>query len=274
MTRHCAPSEYVHGTAPEEQERLSQLNEFLNNRCLNELGLKPGLRVLDVGSGLGQMTCAMAEAVGPEGGVVGIERSVEQRTRAERYAHESGSRVTFREGDALALPLQEEELASFDVVHSRFVLEHLRDPQAAVDQMVRAVKPGGRIVLADDDHDLLRFDPPLPAIDHLWRAYIRLYDRLGNDPFIGRRLVRLLHTAGLRPTRNTAVFFGSCAGSPTFEFIAANFKGVLVGSRQPLLDHDLTTEAAFEDGMKELEHWRAREDAALWYTLCWAEAVL
>ena len=61
---------YVHGTSAEEQDRLSLLNDLLNERCLNEMHLSPGLRVLDVGSGLAQFTRMMARAVdSPRGSV-------------------------------------------------------------------------------------------------------------------------------------------------------------------------------------------------------------
>jgi 16S rRNA A1518/A1519 N6-dimethyltransferase RsmA/KsgA/DIM1 with predicted DNA glycosylase/AP lyase activity len=57
----------IHGTDPEEQRRLTRLNEELNDRCLRELPVKPGQRVLDVGSGLGQLTRALARAARAEG---------------------------------------------------------------------------------------------------------------------------------------------------------------------------------------------------------------
>ncbi len=117
------PSLYVHGTTPEEQDRLSQLNEYLNRRCLDELAPKRGEKILDVGSGLGQLSCALARAVGKEGRVLGIERSAEQRAGAERVRSERcpDLAVEFRDGDVLALPLTPEERGSFDIVHCRWM---------------------------------------------------------------------------------------------------------------------------------------------------------
>src|SRR3712207_769060 len=99
MTRGPSSS-YVHGTDPREQRRLSRLNELLNRSSLAELSLRPGDHVLDVGSGLGQLACAMAQAVGERGRVVGVERSHEQLAAARRHAKESGveARVEFRAG--------------------------------------------------------------------------------------------------------------------------------------------------------------------------------
>ncbi|HMB92722.1 MAG TPA: methyltransferase domain-containing protein, partial [Rhodothermales bacterium] len=152
--RSDVPDAYIHGAQPEEQQRLSLLNDLLNDACLREMRLTGGERVLDVGSGLAQFSRAMARAAGPEGRVLGIERDAAQRAEASRLAIEAGEGdlVTVREGEANALPLHNEEWGTFDVAHTRFLLEHLREPIRVVRQMVRAVRPGGRVVLTDDDH--------------------------------------------------------------------------------------------------------------------------
>ena len=73
-------SDYVHGTKPEEQERLTKLNDILNEACLRELNLRGGERVLDVGSGLAQFTRRMAKAAGKP--AVGVEYSPAQIAEA------------------------------------------------------------------------------------------------------------------------------------------------------------------------------------------------
>jgi ubiquinone/menaquinone biosynthesis C-methylase UbiE len=266
-------TQYVHGTAPEEQDRLSLLNELINNACLRELKLSGGEKVLDVGSGLGQFTRLMARTVGSSGQVVGVEGDPRQIREAVRCAAEVGEEhlVELREGDAYALPLRDEEWGSFDVVYARFLLEHVSDPLKVVRQMVRAARRGGRIVLADDDHDLLRFWPEAPAVSSIWKAYARTYDRLGNDPYVGRRLVSLLHEAGARPKRNTWVFFGSCAGGPHFDEFIANIMNVLVGARDTILVQALVDPNHFDESMAAFRIWAHRPDAALWYAICWAE---
>jgi SAM-dependent methyltransferase len=178
-----------------------------------------------------------------------------------------------RHGDAVALPLRDEEWGRFDVAHARFVLEHVPDPLAVVRSMVRAVRPGGRIVLADDDHDVLRLWPEPPGFIAVWQAYIRTYERLGNDPFVGRRLVSLLHEAGATPVRNTWVFFGSCAGSPLFPAIVENATGVLSGSRDEILKTAGGEPDWFDRGIAEFNEWSLRPDAALWFALSWAEGM-
>ena len=267
-------SHYVHGTEPEEQQRLSVLNALLNGASLRQIGLEGGERILDVGSGLGQFSRVMAREVRDGGGtVVGIERDATQLAEAERQAREDGEDglVEFRVGQAVDLPLKNEEWGTFDVVHARFLLEHVRDPAAAVRSMVRAVRPGGRIVLEDDDHDVLRLYPELPDTRRVWEAYFRSYERFGRDPFVGRHLVALLHEAGASPSRNTWLFFGTCAGSVNFAPMVANFVGVLDGAREAILSVGTLTDPEIDGGIDALKLWSEHPAAALWYATCWAE---
>ena len=147
-------STYIHGTSPEEQRRLSLMNDvLLNPSSLREMNLRGDERIIDFGSGLGQFTRAMARAV-PRGRVVGIERDPQQLAGARKLAGEDdgAKSVEFRPGDVINLDLGN-DWGSFDVAHARFVLEHVREPLAVVKNMVRAVRPGGRVILADDDHN-------------------------------------------------------------------------------------------------------------------------
>jgi SAM-dependent methyltransferase len=269
------PSSYIHGTTAPEQHRLSLMNDLINSGSLRELALRGGESILDVGSGLGQLTRSMARAAGPGARVVGVERDPEQLAEAVRLAHAAGEvqLLEMRPGDAMALPLRDQEWGTFDVAHTRFVLEHVPDPLGVVRQMVRAVRPGGRIVLEDDDHDVLRLWPEPPGFSAVWEAYIRTYDRLGNDPYIGRQLVALLHEAGARPQRNTWIFFGSCAGHDSFDALAQNLITILEGARDTLLVQALLKKEYFETGLQELRKWTLRPDAALWYAICWAEGI-
>lgn len=265
-------STYIHGTSPEEQRRLSLMNDVLLNQAeLRELNLRGDESVIDFGAGLGQFTRAMARAL-PRGRVVGIERDEQQLSGSRRLAKNDGEEklAEFRSGDVSDLDLGG-EWETYDVAHARFVLEHVRDPLAVVRNMVRAVRPGGRIVLADDDHDVLRLWPEPAGVNELWRAYMRTYDRNGNDPYVGRRIVSLMHAAGAQPVRSTWIFFGGCAGMEVFETLAANMLGVVLTARDRIVGGDLLSETAFEDAVRAYRAWARRPDAALWFAMCWAE---
>lgn len=264
---------YLHGTHPEEQDRLGLMNRLLNENSLAEIKLRPGERVLDVGCGLGQLTREMARQVNGAK-VVGIERSRDQLTAARQLAQTAGEAilVDFRQGPADQLPLAADEYGTFDVAHARFLLEHVPDPAAVVREMVRAVRPGGRIILEDDPHDTLRLWPEPLGFTQLWSAYMRTYDRVGNDPVIGHRLVQLLVEGGAQPVRNAWPFFGACAGqSELLQGFVDNAARILEGVRDPILALGQHDEASFVACLQAMRQWALRPDAAFWYAVSWAE---
>lgn len=268
-------SSYIHGTDPGEQRRLSLLNERLNEASLREIAVLPGERILDLGSGLGQLTRAMAKASGGPGKVIGVDFSPEQVDEASRLAREAGedASVEFRVGDAVDPPLREEEWGTFDLAHARFLLEHVPDPDSVVRTMARAVRPGGRIVLEDEDHDILRIWPEPPGVMAMWRAYIQTYVRLGNDPQVGKKLVSLLHRAGASPRRNNWIFFGGCSGSPHFSGLVENMARIMEGARDEILATGLIEERALLDAVVALRAWSERPDAGFWFGMGVAEGV-
>jgi ubiquinone/menaquinone biosynthesis C-methylase UbiE len=275
MAQDDASSHYIHGSSAEEQERLAALNDLINQSALREIALHGGERILDVGSGLGQFTRAMARVAGTAGKVIGIERDPQQMAEALRRAKAEGEEglVELRSGDAQAMPLHADEWGTFDVAHARFLLEHVRDPFGVVRTMLKAVRPGGRIVLEDDDHDVLRLWPEPVGFWQLWQAYIRTYDRLGNDPYIGRRLVYLLHEAGAKPSRNNWLFFGTCSGHVTFQPLVSNLITILVVARDAILSQSLLDRTVLDQALAALKEWGQRPDAAFWYAISWAEAI-
>ncbi len=266
---------YLHGTGDAEQSRLAAMNELINGPCLRELGLTTGLRVLDVGAGSAQMARAMARAVGPGGHVLAIERDARQRELALRLAADAGENglVELREGDATSLPLRGDEAGSFDVAVARFVLEHVADPLDVVSEMVRALRPGGRVVLLDDCHSILRLHPRCAPFRSLWDAYARSYAFLGCDADVGVRLPELLVRGGATPSRITSVFYGACAGQPEFAAIVRNAAGVVRSVRDRMLSEGLVTRHAFDEGLAALEAWSAEPGAAFWYSILWAEGI-
>ncbi len=267
---------YIHGSDAAEQSRLADLNAIINERCLAEIKVGTGESVIDFGSGLGQMSVELAQRAGSRGRVLGIERDERQIAEARRLVDDrgEGAPIEFRRGDVLAPPLRPEEWGSFDLAHARFVLEHVPEPGRVVEQMVRAVRPGGRVVLADDDHDVLRLWPEVPALDAVWRAYVRSYEVLGNDPYVGRKLPALLHAAGARPVRSTSIFFGACAGNPDFPLLVSNLVRVVDGAAGAMAEHGLLDESSVRDGLRAVEEWSERPDAALWLIICLAEGIV
>lgn len=138
--------------------------------------------------------------------------------------------------------------------------------------MVRTARPGGRILLEDDDHDLLRLDPPEPAVQRLWRAYAATYELVGNDPRVGSKLVGLLRSAGALPRKNDMQFFGACNGHATFEAMVANFRGVMETAKNLIPKASDLSPSEVEAALVAFDTWSLQPEAALWYVTCWAEA--
>ena len=267
--------DYIHGFSAAEMQRLTRMQDILNDAELSALDLRGVRSLLDVGAGLGQMSRAMARALDPGAKVVGVEREAQQRAVAEQQAADAGETglVEFRAGDATALPLADDERGQFDMAHARFLLEHVRDPLAVVREMVSAVRLGGRVVLFDDDHELLRMWPDCPEVARAWQIYWQSYGDRGLDPLVGRRLPELLHQAGARPTRITSVFYGATRGMPLFDLVVDNLVGVLDGAADGLDRTGRLARGDMDTAIAAMHTWRTRDAATIWYALPLAEGV-
>ena len=160
----------------------------------NELGLGSGQRLLDVGCGLGEAALALAEDLGEDGEVVGVDISAEMVRAARAKAGTAPCRTRFLVGDACSLAEQD---ASFDVVRSERTLQWLADPVAAVAEMARVVRPGGRVSLIDTDWSTFAIDIGDAAIAAMVRDAMRT--ERGRPSNIGRRLDQLVRDTGLVP---------------------------------------------------------------------------
>ena len=260
-------SHYIHGSAPEEQQRLSLLNALMNARCVEKIQIPTGSRILDVGSGLGQFTHMLSQLSGTTGYCLGIERDQRQLEYAQRF---KSATVEFRAGDAMNLPLTEAEAGTFDIVHARFLLEHLSDPFQAIQQMKKALRPGGKIILADDDHQAMILFPIPDGFENLWAAYMDVYIQAGNDPFIGRKLPKMLVDAGFNSVRNDTAFFGDFAGTKTFDDFSLNLIEVIGTARELMFENELISENAYQAAMDSLKKWTQSNQATIWYQLCFA----
>src|SRR5690242_2634129 len=151
------------------------------------LALKEAEHVLDIGSGPGFLAAEMAAEVGPEGRVVGLDPSASMLALGRRR----DAPVEFVEGDALALPFPDE---SFDVAVATQVYEYVADMPAALAEARRVLRAGGRLLILDTDWDSVVWH----STDHarMQRVLLKWNDHLA-DPYLPRRLPRLLREAGL-----------------------------------------------------------------------------
>jgi ubiquinone/menaquinone biosynthesis C-methylase UbiE len=160
---------------------------------LLQAGLTPGMKVADFGCGIGAVTRMLAEIVGPEGHVTGIDASADQLVEAARHCAEGGHKhVTFQEADARNTGLPR---ASFDLVYCRFLLLHLPDPPACLAEMRALLKPGGILVVEDGDLSAAHSVPPT-ALDAFGYLFRRLAPTRGLNYAVARNLYHLVKAAG------------------------------------------------------------------------------
>ena len=196
---------YILGHSPAEVRHLmlqAAILKPITERLLREAGLTPGLRVLDLGCGCGDVAMLAAELVGPNGAVVGIDRSAEVLAVARERAQAAGhANIEFRESAAEDFVDQ----APFDLAIGRYVLIHQGNPAAFIRSAASHVRRGGIIAF----HEIGIYGecqalPPVPLWQQTWswaRAGLR---SVMVHPDAGGRMIAHFHEAGLSSRRCSA----------------------------------------------------------------------
>jgi SAM-dependent methyltransferase len=189
---------YALGSNPAERDRLRRQSEELREQSaalLDRVGIQPGWRAVDLGCGPSGILELLAERVGPQGHVTGLDVELANVALARAFAAERGlTNVTVTEGDARRTELP---AGSFDLAHARTLLINIPDPGAVVAEMARLVRPGGWVAFIEPDIGASLCHPALPAYDRLLEIFWDANVSDGADTHIGRRLPELLRQAGL-----------------------------------------------------------------------------
>jgi SAM-dependent methyltransferase len=178
-----------------EDERLvaqGALFDPLTRRLLERAGLAPGMRVLDLGSGAGNVARLAGDLVGPNGAVVGIEKDPAAVELAQRRT--DATNIEFRVGDVQTLEGVE---GGFDAVVGRLLFMYLADPVAALRRAATRVRPGGVVCLHEADLDYQPASPytPLWVQAHTW--FLQALEKAGIDRRMGPSLFTAFRAAGL-----------------------------------------------------------------------------
>lgn len=214
------------------------------SRVLAEAGLAPGMRCLDLGCGGGDVTLQLATSVGPLGQVIGIDMD---ETKLD-LGQQTAKRLRLGNVQFRRLNVHDWiEESQYDCIYSRFLLTHLADPLRVLRQMLRAVRPGGLVVIEDIDFGGHFCHPPCAGFD----AYVRLYRtaaaRQGADADIGPKLYGMLLDAGWREVKVNVV-------QPTFASGEGKQIAVLtlINIADSLLDEKLVTVSELQSAIDDL----------------------
>jgi ubiquinone/menaquinone biosynthesis C-methylase UbiE len=183
---------YIHGFSGTERLRLIAQAELLADPVFGALDFSSDRSLLEVGCAVGAELHLLAQRA-PHLDLTGLDLSAAHLRACRAWLGEP-ERVQLVRGDAHALPFSD---SSFDVGMSIWVLEHLSDPVVVVKELLRVVKPTGRVILTEVDNHTFGFDPPQPAIAAWWDAFNRYQAEVGNgDPCVGAKLRRIAESVG------------------------------------------------------------------------------
>jgi ubiquinone/menaquinone biosynthesis C-methylase UbiE len=150
-------------------------------------------RVLDIGCGTGEISARLLELF-PGTSLVGVDLDQSHLSRAAQACARFPGRASFHEDDALALS---EPSGQFDLAVSRHLLQAVPDAGRALDEMLRVLKPGGRLHAIAEDYGMLWCHPTATDSDDFWQRLPQLFGKaVGCDNHIGRKLFTLLTDRG------------------------------------------------------------------------------
>lgn len=241
--------EYVFAYGATEHKRLlaqGALADPISRRLLIAAGLAPGMRVLDLGSGAGNVAMLAADLVGPSGRVVGIDRDPVAVDRAQQHVERAGlANIEFRQADVQTLDGVE---TGFDAVTGRWILAYLADPVEALRRAAARVRPGGVVCMHEPDTGYVWASPET----QLWRQVrgwlLDTLTKVGAPQQFGRALFGAFRAAGLPDPRLTLeTFAGGGAQAPAWAWTNVVSAMIPLMERLGVVTSDEVDEATLTD---------------------------
>lgn len=192
---------YALQRTPEEMQRLLIQSQVINpstRRMLEMAGITTGMRVLDIGSGAGDVALLLAEQVGPAGSIVGVDIDPSLLSFASERATAAGyTNISFQAGDITKMEFAEE---AFDAIVGRLIMLHLPTPTATLQRLSTFLRPGG--IVAFQDFDMAHFaampvHPPNQLQQWVCSLIAQAFSRAGISIRTGLDLYRIFRDAGL-----------------------------------------------------------------------------
>lgn len=186
-------------SSPFKQHQVGYLDNFrglewanaYKRRSFEYLNVEPGDSILEVGCGAGDDSLVLAQMVGPDGRVVGIDAGEDMVSEAKKRAENSNMPVEFFVQDACNLDFPDN---TFDGCRADQVFQHVGDPRKGVSEVIRVARPGARIVICDPDWETLVIDS---ANKEVTRKIVNYRCDSFRSGWIGRQLAGLFKSLGL-----------------------------------------------------------------------------
>jgi SAM-dependent methyltransferase len=251
--------QYLLGATPAETQRLRAQGGFFaasSDWLLRLAGIQPGMRVLDIGCGAGDVTLSIASLIGESGQVTGVDADAAVLAVARERATEAGlGNVTFRQATVPDIALD----GPVDAIAGRMILMHLEDPGATLGRLRRLLRPGGVVTFQEVRLTSVRSIPPVPLLAQCVQWASQAFTASGRDPDTGQRLLSIFGDAGL-PVPEMMVAVPTARGPAAYALAAGSVISLL-----PALEKaNITTREEVDPDTLAQRLWeQARADNAL-----------
>ncbi|MBI9076333.1 MAG: methyltransferase domain-containing protein [Desulfatibacillum sp.] len=255
---------YVHGYSEREKERLEDQANALTEILHHDTGYPPGTRILEAGCGVGAQTVTLA-AKSPGAQIVSVDISKESLAAAQTKIIQAGfTNVEFQHANIFDLPFEPE---SFDHLFLCFVLEHLPNPDEALESLKMMIKPGGTITVIEGDHGSAYFHPQDSYAAQCIQCLVYLQAQIGGDSLIGRCLYPLLNEAGFHDISVSPrmVYVDGSKKELIESFTKNTFTAMVEGVKKQAMEQGLMDSRAWDKGIRAL-YRSAEPDGVFCYT--------
>ena len=265
-----AAADYVLGDSQRELARLEKQAGFYAEPTRDGLlkaGLAPGMRVLDLGCGAGDVSLIAAGIVGEAGQVTGIDVSEPAVAISRMRAAHARVRAQFEQHAVESFP----RYGEFDAVIGRFILVHMPDPAAVLRTIARSTRPGTLIVSMEMDMSTASASTPFPLMATQVANICRMYAGMGLTPDMGARLFATYRAAGLSPRLTAFTPMGDRTQTAGFDFLVESVRSLIPAMEK--LGITTASEIDVDTLGDRLADEAAATDPAIYYprfTVAWA----
>ena len=244
-------NDYVHGYSLREAQRLADQATTLSDLLHHDTCYPDKGRVLEAGCGTGAQTITLARN-SPGAAITSIDVSASSIEIARGKVESEGiTNVEFVVADIFDLPFDD---GSFDHIFMCFVLEHLPDPLDALKRLSRVLRDGGTMTVTEGDHGSAYFHPESEEASKAIDCLVKLQERSGGNPKIGRQLFPLLSAAGLDHIEVSPrmVYVDDSKPAWVEGFTKLTFTAMVEGVEKEALSNGLIAKGEWDKGIADL----------------------